>query len=429
MVNFKKSIPIMGILYNNNYMRNKGYKSYITFTTVFFIFIALFIFFSIGIEYKKGQEKGYTYFNNLKGVITTAYLSADEFSSGPFKQRINIIFSNSSALQSIIIADNIGQIEYLKARSSFIFAARPIFSNNIILKPEYDFNKMLYNTFSDSVIIPGNNSFNLEIVYQIINYKNILNILKFTILLMLLFIVSTFFFLIFFPCKEVDSKKTIVSATKTENNRHTTQFVPLKSNHQQPIAAVFLESNQQPIAARNSKIHPKETVKPQNSPIQDENNAILATEFFYPKLTYELDKATSEDSDLTLTMIKYETDAIEKTHALYEEMTSQIQNFFINNIVLNLGNDTIAIILSDLTLEGSITKISAFITSLKHATGIKDIFGGASSRNGRIVSPSRIIMETENALAKALAESNSPVIAFKPNPEKFRQMISESTSG
>lgn len=401
----KKSIHIILILGNNSCMKNKAYKSYIIFTAVFFIFIALFIFFSVGIEYKKGQEEGYVYFNSLKGVITTAYLSADEFTSDPFKQRVNIIFSDNSALQSIIITDSTDQIEYLKARNSSIFASLPTFSNNSTTNPEYGFNKMLYSIFSDSIIIPGNNSFNLEIVYQIINHKNMLNALKFTISLILIYIVTTFFFLLFCPCNKV----------VTKNNRCRVPSAPFKNDHQ-------------PIAAKNYENIPKETTKPENQAIQHDNSALLATEFFFPKLTDELDKAASGDSDLTLTLIKYETDIIEKTYALHEEITSLIKSFFIKQIAFNLKNDTIAMILPDSTLEESITKTSEFIISLKRATGIENIFGGASSRNGRIVSASRIIMETESSLAKTLAESNSPIIAFKPNPEKYRQMISESAS-
>ena len=48
---------------------------------------------------------------------------------------------------------------------------------------------------------------------------------------------------------------------------------------------------------------------------------------------------------------------------------------------------------------------------------------GLSSRAGRLVDANRLILEANKALEKALSDPESHVIAFKSDPEKYREYI------
>ena len=51
---------------------------------------------------------------------------------------------------------------------------------------------------------------------------------------------------------------------------------------------------------------------------------------------------------------------------------------------------------------------------------------GISSRTGRLISGERLITEAEQAQKHAEEDATSPVIAFRVNPEKYRNFILNS---
>jgi GGDEF domain-containing protein len=51
------------------------------------------------------------------------------------------------------------------------------------------------------------------------------------------------------------------------------------------------------------------------------------------------------------------------------------------------------------------------------------LFMGISSRGGRLVDAGRIVSEAEAALEKARYEKDSRIVAFKPDPDKYRLFL------
>jgi len=48
---------------------------------------------------------------------------------------------------------------------------------------------------------------------------------------------------------------------------------------------------------------------------------------------------------------------------------------------------------------------------------------GISTRSGRLIEAKRLMLEASSALEKALNDPHSRVIAFKSDPEKYREYI------
>jgi hypothetical protein len=48
-----------------------------------------------------------------------------------------------------------------------------------------------------------------------------------------------------------------------------------------------------------------------------------------------------------------------------------------------------------------------------------------SSRAGRLIESRRVIEEASRALEKAAAEKDTHIVAFRPDPEKYRSFVSE----
>ncbi len=78
----------------------------------------------------------------------------------------------------------------------------------------------------------------------------------------------------------------------------------------------------------------------------------------------------------------------------------------------------------DKELEEGITEINAFIARLEELYDIDNIKAGLSSRNSRIISPSILIKEASGALKKAFSEPDRKLIAFRSDPDKYRNYIS-----
>ena len=57
--------------------------------------------------------------------------------------------------------------------------------------------------------------------------------------------------------------------------------------------------------------------------------------------------------------------------------------------------------------------------------GIPSVSMGLSSRNGRLLSESTFLKETETALKKAAEEGKNSIIAFESNPDKYRKILSK----
>jgi len=403
-------------------MKNRYYANYIILSIVFFLILSAVTIFSINQKYKSGNEKGVTYFNKIKSNITTLYLSQEDFTSPLFKKNVNNIFSSDNSLQSIIISDNTGRIEYLYIKNQNIIAGKPVYTPDFITRPVYDFSSLFFKLISESVILPGNNSFNIEIVYRVIDFSALAYIIKINIICILLYIIITVFSLLFIPVskKSVDTteKKSAEEDKVEDKTVIKRQEVVKMTAESQPIDDAMPAENDMPqpvLPLENISSEKIQTVK---------ETGLSWYDYFGSKLSSELDKAASFDTDITLLIVNFKCSEKSKTEKLYAELPVLLQSFFMPESSFEYGKNSFAVIIPDSSLEESLPKINAFIVRLKHSSDIEDIFAGISSRNSRIISSNRLVSEAEGALSKAVSESGSPVIAFRSDPEKFREMIS-----
>jgi hypothetical protein len=69
---------------------------------------------------------------------------------------------------------------------------------------------------------------------------------------------------------------------------------------------------------------------------------------------------------------------------------------------------------------------SRILNKLPRPIGSKvDLRFGISSRAGRLIDAGRIMLEAGEALKRAISDPASHIVAFKSDPEKYRQYISD----
>ncbi|MDR1787169.1 MAG: hypothetical protein LBR16_01760 [Treponema sp.] len=96
--------------------------------------------------------------------------------------------------------------------------------------------------------------------------------------------------------------------------------------------------------------------------------------------------------------------------------------------VFERGGYSLAIILPNTALEEGMARADAFYrrTKTRLLDTIEegaDLYAGLSSRNSRLVNAERLMLESQAALDKALADPVSRIIAFKSDPSKYREYL------
>ena len=149
------------------------------------------------------------------------------------------------------------------------------------------------------------------------------------------------------------------------------------------------------------------------------------------RLDNELIRAASSEIELSLILIQlpnidWKTDYGQEICKVIIEMAK------FNDFVFNYKDDACAIIQPELNTEKAIE------LSQKIFRKIKDIFEennienhtiiGISTRSLRLISANRLLNEAEESLKHAREELDSPIVAFRVNPDKYKAYIAKEAN-
>jgi len=151
------------------------------------------------------------------------------------------------------------------------------------------------------------------------------------------------------------------------------------------------------------------------------------------RLSAELHRCSSFEQDLVF--LAMELTGQEKiSDSLYSQFTDEAVNLFsLRDMIFGKGDNGIAIIMPNADLNEGISRSERFhsriISKLQglsvSQSGVPEIELniGLSSRSGRLIEADRLILEAHAALEKAIADPDTHIVAFKSDPEKYREYI------
>ena len=151
------------------------------------------------------------------------------------------------------------------------------------------------------------------------------------------------------------------------------------------------------------------------------------------RLTAELHRCSSFEQDLVFLVMEL-TGQEKVNDSLYNEFIDEAVNLFsMRDLIFGKGDNGIAIIMPNVDLDEVfsrserfhsriVSKLREFNANQGGAPGI-DLSIGLSSRSGRLIEADRLIFEAYSALEKAKEDSASHIVAFKSDPEKYREFI------
>jgi hypothetical protein len=148
--------------------------------------------------------------------------------------------------------------------------------------------------------------------------------------------------------------------------------------------------------------------------------------YTHDRLASELHRCASFEQDLTFLITE-----LSKTESgfLYHQFTKEAVNYFgLRDLIFEKGERGISIIIPNANLEECIRKAGEFRS--RSLAKLPDSFKGRdalciglSSRSGRLIEAERLTLEASRALEKAQDDPVSHVVAFKSDPEKYREYI------
>jgi len=146
------------------------------------------------------------------------------------------------------------------------------------------------------------------------------------------------------------------------------------------------------------------------------------------RLGFELERAASFDQDLALIYVRLDASSgLRSPREVYRRAAELVLNHFpFKDLVFEYGQDGFAVILPDKDLDQALKTTEALKKNVETYdwSGQKVTLScGLSARNGRLISQERLILEAQRSLQKAVCEGGNQILAFRVDPDKYRQVV------
>ena len=220
----------------------------------------------------------------------------------------------------------------------------------------------------------------------------------------------------------------ISEAVETIEEQKTAEVTP---EEVRAILAEPLTDEQTSISEPETKIEkvklPVEEIKPAKtddipSGLFDPVTGIGWESYLLTRLNNEIERATASEIDLSLFVIK--VPGIEKTSEVFRNICNYLAiQFQFKDLLFEYKDDSIVAMKISMNIDEALNladKLYSDICNLINGTNCRI---GITSRSIRMVTGERLLMEAEQSLEHS--DADSPIIAFRVDSEKYRQMMEQ----
>jgi len=313
------------------------------------------------------------------------------FMSQSFKDIVTSMLNTSSKIEALIISSPDGDFVFEKhkdyavtwANNSAKFINRFSFSNVEYYKP---------------LPIQNQNGIFIKAVANAFNFNDITTILKQTLIIILIGFTIAFFTMLI----------QLLTGKQGAGNSRT--------RYPGPFDPVNRFDDDSGLDSENDK--PTGLYSPRSN--------IGWEEYIQDRLDSELHRCSSTENDLSLIIMEF---ADLTNDEMFKQSAEEAAAAFTSrDLLFEYGRWGIAVILPGARLEDAIAKSEKYFQTIMgkfprgYNTG-SSLFIGITSRAGRLLNASRLTLEAGEALKKAKADPDNSIIAFKSDPEKYREFI------
>ena len=140
--------------------------------------------------------------------------------------------------------------------------------------------------------------------------------------------------------------------------------------------------------------------------------------FLNDRLPQELDRASSENEDLSFVYLR--DNSVQNDDDYRDFSESLTKDFPYRDMIFEWGDQGFAMILPNSDLVETLEKLDVFINNLPE----RDIRIGVTSRNGRLLDKDQLIGEASAAIKRT--SHDNKIVGFRADPERYRESLSES---
>ncbi len=151
-------------------------------------------------------------------------------------------------------------------------------------------------------------------------------------------------------------------------------------------------------------------------------------EYMMTRLDSELVRSASSDQDLALILVKVV--GIEWKSVCGKEIAKRILDIAkFNDLVFNYQNDGVSIIFQNQNTDKALVTAEELLKKIQDAVSSYgenfQVLIGLSTRSLRLISGTRLFNESVEALKRA--DADSPIIAFRVNPERYKNFLASES--
>lgn len=226
--------------------------------------------------------------------------------------------------------------------------------------------------------------------------------------------------------KEVDSEATIIQEENntSEDNEEIEKHTEVTPEEVQAILAEPL-TDEQAAEANKEKSEaarlPVYDIKPESpSGLYNPDTGISWESYLSTRLNNEIDRATASEIDLSLFIIKLTN--VSKNSESFKNVCNYLTiQFQFKDLLFEYKEDSIVAIKISMNVDEALKLAEKLYSDICNIINSKECRIGISSRSIRMVGGDRLILEAEQAIEHS--DETSPVIAFRVDSEKYRQLM------
>ena len=142
--------------------------------------------------------------------------------------------------------------------------------------------------------------------------------------------------------------------------------------------------------------------------------------YLLTRLNNEIERATASEIDISLFVIKVPD--ISMTSEVYKNICNYLAiQFQFKDLLFEYKDDSIVAIKISMNVDEALSLAEKLYTDICNIIDGKNCRIGITSRSIRMVTGERLLLEAEQSIEHS--DANSPIIAFRVDSEKYRQMI------
>ncbi|MDR2494032.1 MAG: hypothetical protein LBD24_02295 [Spirochaetaceae bacterium] len=390
------------------------------------------------------------------GIVERRVLASREFSKladfsvslgtggmndAAFEKSVTDEFSRLKTLQGAIFSSALGNYITLERNRGKVITWNEL-KETPDFKPQFGISK---DPLSKPLQI-GNQMVTFRAVYNYIDYEFLITILKRALLVVLATLCLALFTLIFQfllanPITRPKPGLLIKEFRSKVKDRDAAAFFQDespgdgKSGHKTTETPSDFRDERDEAAGAAVPPQPPQPQPPASAGSGTEDNGLYTSRSYIGQEAHTVDRLAAElkrcaafEQDLVFMAVEMRASRNPDDREFRFLADEAVKFFLRRDLIFEKGEKGITVILPGVDLDEGFTKSEKFLGRVesKYLEAFGDaakLFMGLSSRAERAIEAERLVFEASGALTKAWEDPSSPIVAFRSDPEKYRDFM------